>query len=140
MSKKSKIVSTVAAIIAAVIMLQTLYFKFSASPESVYIFTILNLEPYGRIGVGILELIASILLIIPKSRVIGSILGLGLMSGAVFSHLTKLGIVVMDDGGYLFALCLIVLSMCLICLIVEREKVVLLLKKILVRNTTTNKR
>ncbi|CAN5522896.1 hypothetical protein BH10BAC1_BH10BAC1_15560 [soil metagenome] len=133
MSKKSKITSTIAAVIASLIMLQTLYFKFSAAPESIYIFTTLNLEPYGRIGVGILELIASILLLIPRSRVIGSILGLGLMGGAIFSHFTKLGIIVMNDGGYLFFLCITVLSMCLICLIIERKKAILLLKSIVLR-------
>ncbi len=123
MTKKENRISWVAAIISAVIMLQTLYFKFSASPESVYIFTVLGLEPYGRIGIGIFELIASVLLFIPATRIFGAIIGVGLMTGACFSHLTKLGIVVLDDGGYLFALCLIVLSLCLVILYIEREKI-----------------
>ena len=131
MNTKAKIISTIAAIVASVIMLQTLYFKFSAAPESVYIFTTLGLEPIGRIGIGILELITSILLIIPKSRVVGAFLGFGIMAGAVFSHFTTLGIVVMNDGGYLFVLCLTVLTMCLICLIIEREKAISLIKHLI---------
>ena len=123
MTKKENRISWVAAIISAVIMLQTLYFKFSASPESVYIFTVLGLEPYGRIGIGIFELIASVLLFIPRTRIFGAIIGVGLMAGACFSHLTKLGIVVLDDGGYLFALCIIVLSLCLVILYIERDKI-----------------
>ena len=131
MTKFSKTISMIAAIIAAIIMLQTLYFKFSAAPESVYIFTILGLEPYGRIGIGVLELIASILVLIPSSRIYGSILGFGIMGGAIFSHFTKLGIVVMNDGGYLFILCLTVIFACGTCIYLEKDKVLLLAKKIL---------
>jgi hypothetical protein len=131
MNKKSKIISTIAAVIASVIMIQTLYFKFSAAPESVYIFTTLNLEPYGRIGIGILELIASILLIIPQSRIIGAILGLGLMGGALFAHFTKLGIVVMNDGGYLFILCMIVFTMSALILYIEKATLIKLTKQIM---------
>ena len=95
-------------IIASAIMLQTLFFKFTAAPESVYIFTTLGLEPFGRIGVGALELTASILILISKTTVYGAILAMGLMSGAIFFHLTKLGIVVKGDGGQLFILAAIV--------------------------------
>jgi uncharacterized membrane protein YphA (DoxX/SURF4 family) len=91
-------------IVAAVILLQTLYFKFTAAPESVYIFSTLGLEPWGRIGSGIVELIASILLLIPATAGIGAIIALGVISGAIVSHLTKLGIVVQNDGGLLFGL------------------------------------
>jgi uncharacterized membrane protein YphA (DoxX/SURF4 family) len=89
-------------IIAAGIMLQTLYFKFSAAPESVYIFSTLGLEPYGRIGIAILELVASVAIFVPATTAFGALLAVGLMSGAIFSHVGKLGIVVMDDGGQLF--------------------------------------
>ena len=106
-------------------MLQTLYFKFTAAPESVFIFSQLGLEPYGRIGVGLAELMASFLLIIPKSRFLGALLGIGLMMGAVIGHLTKLGIEVMNDGGYLFTLCLIVLVSCFICLFLLTLHIVL---------------
>ena len=87
-----KVISWIAASIAAVIMLQTLYFKFSAAPESVYIFSTLGLEPWGRIGSGVGELIASVLILIPSLRWSGALLGLGIISGAIFAHLTKLGI------------------------------------------------
>jgi uncharacterized membrane protein YphA (DoxX/SURF4 family) len=101
-------------ILAAVIMLQTLLFKFSASEESVYIFTSLGMEPWGRIGTGVLEAIASVLLLIPRTTPIGALVGLGVMSGALFFHLTRLGIVVKDDHGQLFIYCLLVFISCLI--------------------------
>ena len=131
MTKTTKLISWIAASISALIMLQTLYFKFSAAPESVYIFTTLGLEPYGRIGIGVLELIASILLLIPITRIFGAGLGLGLMAGAVFSHLTQLGISVMNDGGYLFILAILVLSTSATCLFLEKNKIVSLLKPLL---------
>lgn len=102
------VIYTVARFLAAIIMLQTLYFKFSGSPESVYIFNMVGMEPAGRWGVGVLELIASILLVIPKSAWMGAMLGIGLMIGAIGMHLTLLGIEVMDDGGYLFFLAILV--------------------------------
>ena len=85
-------------LVIAIIYLQTLYFKFSAHPDSVYIFSKLNLEPYGRIGIGILELITAILLLIPKTRIIGAIVSLGVILGAIASHLGPLGIEVLGDG------------------------------------------
>lgn len=103
-------ISRIAAIAAAVILLQTLYFKFTAHPDSVYIFSQLGLEPFGRIGIGIAELIAAILLIIPRTQSIGGVLGLGIISGAIFSHLTQLGIVVNNDGGTLFGMAVVVFA------------------------------
>jgi putative oxidoreductase len=97
-----------ARIIAAVIMAQTLYFKFTASEESVYIFTMVGMEPWGRIGIGVLELIASILILIPSTVWLGSILAVGLMAGALGMHVTMLGIEVKGDGGQLFTYALIV--------------------------------
>jgi putative oxidoreductase len=97
-----------ARLLAALILLQTLFFKFTASPESVYIFTKVGMEPWGRIMVGILELIAGVMLVIPKTAWLGAILALGLMVGAIGMHLTLLGIEVQGDGGYLFFLALIV--------------------------------
>ncbi len=122
-TKLSKIISWIAATVSALIMLQTLYFKFSAAPESVYIFSTLGIEPWGRIGSGIGELIASILILIPVTRWIGSILGLAIISGAIIAHLTKLGIEVQGDGGYLFILAIIVLVSCGICLYLEKHKI-----------------
>ena len=131
MTKSTKIISWIAAIVAAIIMLQTLYFKFSAASESVFIFTTLGLEPYGRIGIGVLELIASLLLLLPLTRVYGALLGAGLMLGAVAAHVTQLGIVVMNDGGYLFGLCIAVLFTCCVCLYIEKSKIITTVKQLL---------
>ena len=128
------IISTIAPwvlrILTAIIMLQTLYFKFTASDESVYIFTKLGVEPWGRIGTGIVELIASILILIPKTTFIGSLLAIGLMIGAIGAHLTKIGLVVKNDGGLLFTYALIVLIASLILAIVYREDGSSFLRKI----------
>ncbi len=91
-------------IIPAIILLQTLAFKFTAHPDSVALFTQLGLEPIGRIGIGSLELVAGILLLIPATSRFGALLASGLMFGAVASHLTILGINYNGDGGALFAM------------------------------------
>ena len=97
-------------LVAAGILLQTLFFKFTGAPESVYIFTALGAEPWGRIGSGIAELIASGLLLWTGTAGFGGLLAMGLMLGAIGSHLTRLGIEVQGDGGLLFALaCLVFL-------------------------------
>lgn len=114
-------------LVAAVIMLQTLFFKFTAAPESVYIFSTLHMEPWGRILTGIAELAASVLLLIPRTTAFGALLAVGIMAGAVISHLVLLGIVVMDDGGLLFALCLIVLVSSAILLLLFRHQLLLAL-------------
>lgn len=102
------LISWILRIAAAVILLQTLFFKFTAAPESVYIFTKVGAEPWGRIGSGIVELIAAILLLTPRYSWLGSILAMGMMLGAIASHLTVLGIEVMGDRGLLFGLALTV--------------------------------
>ncbi|MFD0763040.1 DoxX family protein [Lutibacter aestuarii] len=89
-------------LIIAVILIQTLRFKFTAHPDSVYIFSKAGMEPYGRIGIGILELIGAILILIPKTVWVGAILILSVISGAIFIHFTLLGIEVNNDGGTLF--------------------------------------
>ncbi|MCX2575609.1 DoxX family protein [Pedobacter sandarakinus] len=109
-------------LLAAIILLQTLFFKFSAAPVSVFIFRELGLEPHGRIGIGILELIASALILIPKTTIYGAVLGLGLMVGAIFSHLTQLGIVVQNDMGKLFMLACIVSICCITLIANDRQK------------------
>ncbi|HMH32207.1 MAG TPA: DoxX family protein [Puia sp.] len=98
-------------LLAAGIMLQTLYFKFTAHPQSVHLFSALGLEPWGRIGTGVLELIASILILYPRTTGYGAVLGLGLMTGALFFHLSKLGIV-FDGDAVLFTYALIVFICC----------------------------
>jgi uncharacterized membrane protein YphA (DoxX/SURF4 family) len=97
--------------LAALIMLQTLYFKFTAHPQSVHLFTILGMEPWGRIGIGVLELVASLLILYPRTTGYGAVLGMGLMAGAIFFHLTKLG--VKFDGDYvLFSYAVIAFISC----------------------------
>jgi uncharacterized membrane protein YphA (DoxX/SURF4 family) len=118
----------VLSLVAAIIMLQTLYFKFTANPESVYIFTAVGMEPWGRIGTGIAELIASILLLIPSVRYIGAFLGAGIMLGAIASHIFLLGIEVQGDGGYLFILAFVVLLSSGILLLLEKEKILFIIK------------
>src|SRR2546430_6336637 len=108
-------------LLAAVIMLQTLYFKFTAHPQSVALFTQLGMEPWGRIGTGILELVASLLILYPRTTGWGAALGLGLMSGAIFFHLTKLGIVFDGDAG-LFTYAVITFCCCLLLLIIYRHQ------------------
>jgi len=110
-------------IIVAVILVQTLYYKFTAHPDSVYIFSTVGLEPVGRIGIGIMKLIAAILLLVPKTAWMGALLSLGLISGAIFLHLTKIGIEVKGDGGLLFGLAVAVFLLSLIILWNERKKV-----------------
>ena len=126
-----KILSLLAKIIAAIIMLQTLYFKFTAQPESVYIFSTLGIEPLGRIGSGIAELVASILLLIPRTSWIGAIVGIGVMAGAIASHLTILGIEVQGDGGQLFGMALITLLCCAFVLFYEPAKMLSFVSTIL---------
>ena len=118
-----KYLSWIAQILAAVILLQTLYFKFTAAPESVYIFSTLGVEPYGRIGSGVAELIASVLLLMPRTAWAGALLGLGIMGGAILSHLTILGIEIMGDGGQLFAYAVIVLVCCAIVVYLKRKEI-----------------
>jgi putative oxidoreductase len=110
-------------IMAAVILGQTLFFKFTAAPESVHIFTTLGMEPWGRLGSGVAELIAVVLLLMPHTVTLGALLALGIISGAIASHLTKLGLVVKDDGGLLFALALTVFAASAIILVLRRVEI-----------------
>lgn len=128
--KTSTIVLWILRIVAAIIMLQTLYFKFSAAEESVFIFSEMGIEPWGRIATGVFELIASILILFSPTLVFGAIIGVGLMSGAILSHLTVLGIEVKDDGGQLFAYALVVWLCCMVIIWFERQKIMYTLKKI----------
>jgi hypothetical protein len=122
-----KLFTWILRILAALIMLQTLYFKFTAQEESVQLFTILGMEPWGRIGIGVLELIASILILMPRTTVYGAGLGLGLMAGAIFFHLTKLGIVFQGDA-VLFTYAVITFVCCAILLFIYRAQVLQLFK------------
>lgn len=110
-----------ARILAAIIMLQTLYFKFTGAQESIYIFTKVGMEPWGRIGTGVLELVASILLMMNRTAWVGALLALGLMGGAIMMHLTILGISVMNDGGQLFFYAVAVSACSLFVLLKNKE-------------------
>ena len=107
-TKSQWVLSWICRIIAAVILGQTLFFKFTGSEESIYIFTKVGLEPWGRYGSGVVELVAAMLLLTPRFAWAGALLALGVISGALVSHLTVLGIVVKDDGGLLFGLAITV--------------------------------
>jgi len=109
-------------IIAALILLQTLYFKFTGHPESVELFTKLGVEPWGRIGTGIIELVASILLLIPSTVFVGAFLGVGLMTGAIVAHLTVIGIESKGDGGQLFMLAIVVMICSLVILVLHKNQ------------------
>ena len=120
---KSPIILWIVKLVAVVILLQTLFFKFSGAEESVFIFTKLGIEPYGRIGSGVVELIASILILIPRTTLLGALLGLGTMLGAIFSHLFVLGIEVKNDGGELFTLAIITLLCCAFLIFHNKNKI-----------------
>src|SRR5277367_7151853 len=123
LTKKEQIVSWTCRISAAVILLQTLFFKFTGAEESIYIFTKVGLEPWGRYGSGIVELIASILLLSSCHCWLGAVLALGVMGGAIMSHLTVLGIVVQNDGGLLFALAITVAVCSVVTLALHRRQI-----------------
>jgi hypothetical protein len=114
-------------IISAGIFLQTLFFKFTASEESVYIFSKLGMEPYGRIGSGVAELIAAILILSPKTTIYGALLGMGILAGAIVSHLLVLGIAVRNDGGLLFWLG-VTAFLCCAALVFQNKKEIPFLK------------
>jgi hypothetical protein len=129
-SKLFMVLSWALRITAAVILLQTLFFKFTGAKESVYIFATLGLEPWGRIGTGVVELIAAGLILFPPTVPWGALLSLGVISGAILSHLTKLGITLpaVDDHGELFALAVVVFVCSLIVLALHRQELPFLRK------------
>ena len=125
MSSKLNIISWICRVVVAVILFQTLFFKFTGAEESKYIFSTLMgpaLEAYGRIGSGIVELFAVIMLLTPSKAWLGAVVALGTISGAIMGHLTMLGIVVKDDGGLLFALAVTVIVLSGIVLLIHRRE------------------
>lgn len=114
--------------IAAVILLQTLFFKFTGAPESKYIFTTLGIEPWGRWFSGVCELMASLLLLVPATQVLGALFSIGIMSGAVLSHLFILGIAIQGDGGLLFGLANGVLFSSLAIVLLRKNEIEIWLK------------
>lgn len=124
MNNTALTISWICRVVVALILFQTLFFKFTGAEESKYIFTTVmgaEYEAIGRIGSGIVELIAAILMLIPSTASIGAVLALGTITGAIFSHLTKLGIVVKDDGGLLFILAVIVFLLSGVTLLLHRK-------------------
>jgi len=130
LSKTQAIASWILQVVIAVILFQTLFFKFTGAEESKYIFSKLGIEPWGRIGSGVAELIAVILLLHPKAVVCGALLAMGVISVAIMSHLTKLGIVVKDDGGTLFILALSVFIGSAAILVIRRSQIPLIITKL----------
>lgn len=112
-------------LVAAFIMLQTLFFKFTGAQESVELFTKLagENEAAMRIGTGVMELIASILLFIPKKTWLGAFLTIGLMGGAIMGHLTKLGIEHNGDNGALFTSAIITFAAGVILLYINKKDI-----------------
>lgn len=108
-------------LLVAGILLQTLFFKFTGAKESVYIFKTLGMEPWGRIGSGVVELIASLLILSPSGVALGAMLAVATMTGALAAHLTRLGLVVEGDGGLLFGLALTVMAGSIALLAIHRR-------------------
>jgi uncharacterized membrane protein YphA (DoxX/SURF4 family) len=141
MSKSLTITSWILQIVVAAILFQTLFFKFTGAAESKYIFTKLGLEPWGRIGSGVVELIACMLLLYPRMVTLGAILAIGVITGAIMSHLTKLGIVVVNsdgtrDGGLLFILAITVFIGSAIILVLRRSEIPVIGPRLAMRMAT----
>ena len=109
--------------------LQTLYFKFTGHPESIALFTKLGVEPWGRIGTGVIELVTAVLLLVPSTVFIGAVFGIGLIGGAILSHLTNIGIESKGDGGQLFILAIIVLVCGIVLAMMHKQQGISLLKR-----------
>jgi hypothetical protein len=107
LTRSQLILSWILQITVAVILFQTLFFKFTGAEESVYIFSTLGIEPWGRFASGVAELVAVALILYPSTVALGALLSLGVITGALVSH-ARLGLVVKDDGGLLFALAVVV--------------------------------
>ena len=121
-SRSVTIFTTILRAVAALILLQTLFFKFTGAEESRYIFSKVGMEPVGRIGSGFAELIAVVLLLFPTTVALGAALSLGVMAGALFFHLTVLGIEVQGDGGLLFGLAVTVFVAATVLLFLYRKQ------------------
>lgn len=122
MSKQQNTVSWIAQVIAAVILGQTLFYKFGGAAESVEIFEALGAEPWGRIGSGVVELIAVLLLLSPRLAAYGAVLGIGVMTGAIGAHLTKLGIRFPGDDPTLFVLAIVTFACCALVAFLRRKQ------------------
>lgn len=131
-----KIFSVLLKLLISLIVGQTLFFKFSGAEESIYIFSTLKVEPWGRIALGTLELLSIILLWISRTTVYALILIFVMMCGAVASHLFILGIDIMGDGGELFILGMVTLLTSAVLLFTKREEIKTLGMKFIARKQT----
>lgn len=118
-------------IVVALLLAQTLFFKFTSAEESVWIFSQLGAEPWGRYLSGVIELIAAILILIPKTQIFGALLTLGAMSGAILGHVFFLGYEVNGDGGLLFAMAIICFTFSGIIAYFSSQKIIALANKCL---------
>ncbi|MCC7012683.1 MAG: DoxX family protein [Planctomycetes bacterium] len=115
LSKSAAAVAWTCQCAAAAILAQTLYFKFSAAPEPVYIFSTLGAEPWGRLGTGVAELAVALALLVPRTAALAALASMGMMLGALGAHLTRLGVEIrlpgaaQGDGGLLFVLAAVTL-------------------------------
>lgn len=96
----------IAQLVAAAILAMTLPFKFSGAEETVRLFDTLGAGSAGRIGSAIMETLAVVMLLTPQLAALGGLLTLGLMSGAILSHIFVLGIF-WDGDAQLFAMAVI---------------------------------
>jgi DNA-binding transcriptional ArsR family regulator len=122
LTSRARVASWCCQVLVAAILAQTLFFKFTGAPEARAIFEALGAEPWGRIGTGVAELAAALLLLVPGTAVFGALLTLGLMAGAIGSHLLVLGIESAGDGGLLFGLALVCLVASALVVWLRRER------------------
>ena len=134
MSKKIYYFERILAIISAIILLQTLYYKFTGHEDSVYIFSTIGIEPYGRIGLGVIELITAVLLLYPRTAAFGAFIGVCIMMGAILTHFFILGTEVRNDGGTLFIMAVVVFISSVIILIIRREQFYILFERLFERD------
>jgi hypothetical protein len=113
-------------LLVAIILLQSLYFKFGSHEQAIHIFSTLGVEPWGRFLLGGIELVLAIAILLPTTKSIANTLTGMLMIGAVGAHLfTPLGIVVrwngQNDGGQLFIMGVAVIILCVIEIGIEKS-------------------
>jgi len=118
-------------ITVAIIYIQTLYFKFTAHPDSVYIFTKMGVEPFGRISLGVIELIISIGILIPKTKYAAIVMSIAIVLGALMSHIFILGIIVNGDNGLLFSLACLIFLLSILLFIYHYDEIKLNANRIL---------
>ena len=123
-----KIIIRLLRILAAVILFQILFFKFTANKETVYIFSTLGIEPFGRISSAIIELVAVYLLLVARTPLFGTLIALSILTVAILTHLFVLGIEVNGDEGHLFYLALLTFTSCIVLILFERKQIIKLLQ------------